>query len=108
MISEVCVQECALKIHKTERRHQMRGRLECRAEQDKGQAAQLCSELAAYKAAGVSVTVDGYQAAVDRRLADMLLRDGPCTYMRAYSFDEEGKVTQVGFERVKLSSQYNK
>lgn len=62
----------------------------------------LVSELSDYKEAGISITVNGYQAEVNRRLADMLLRDGPCTYMRSYSFDEEGRVTGVEFERVKL------
>ena len=62
----------------------------------------LVSELSDYKEAGILITVNGYQAEVNRRLADMLLRDGPCTYMRSYSFDEEGRVTGVEFERVKL------
>ena len=65
---------------------------------------QLVSELSDYKEAGIPITVNGYQADVNRRLADMLLRDGPCTYMRSYSFDENGRVTGVEFERVKLDN----
>ena len=64
----------------------------------------LVSELSDYKEAGIPITVNGYQADVNRRLADMLLRDGPCTYMRSYSFDENGRVTGVEFERVKLDN----
>ena len=65
---------------------------------------QLVNELSDYKEAGIPITVNGYQADVNRRLADMLLRDGPCTYMRSYSFDENGMVTGVEFERVKLDN----
>ncbi len=65
---------------------------------------QLVNELSDYKEAGIPITVNGYQADVNRRLADMLLRDGPCTYMRSYSFDENGRVTGVEFERVKLDN----
>lgn len=65
---------------------------------------QLVRELSDYKEAGIPITVNGYQADVNRRLADMLLRDGPCTYMRSYSFDENGRVTGVEFERVKLDN----
>ena len=65
---------------------------------------QLVNELSDYKEAGSPITVNGYQADVNRRLADMLLRDGPCTYMRSYSFDENGRVTGVEFERVKLDN----
>lgn len=86
----------------------MKGRLEYKDTEARWQSKQLCGELAGYKEAGISVKVDGYQADIDRRLADMLLRDGPCTYMRAYSFNEEGKVTQVEFERVNLSGRTNK
>ena len=49
------------------------------------------------------MTVGGYQASINRRLSDMLLREGPCTYMRSYSFDEMGKITGVEFQCVRLS-----
>lgn len=64
---------------------------------------QLCSELAHYTEQGIKVTVSGYQASINKRLTDMLLRDGPCTYMRSYSFDEMGKITEVEFQCVRLS-----
>lgn len=67
-------------------------------------SSRLVRELSDYKEAGIPITVNGYQAEVNRRLTDMLLRDGPCTYMRSYSFDEKGRVTGVEFERVKLDN----
>ena len=62
----------------------------------------LCSELEHYTEEGIPVTVGGYQASINKRLTDMLLRDGPCTYMRSYSFDESGRVTGVEFQCVRL------
>lgn len=63
----------------------------------------LCSELARYTEEGIPVTVGGYEASINKRLTDMLLRDGPCTYMRSYSFDEKGRITGVEFQCVRLS-----
>ena len=80
----------------------MKGILEGMLGEHNKMSEQLMNELSDYKEAGVSITVSGYQAEVNRRLADMLLRDGPCTYMRSYSFDEKGKVTGLEFEPVKL------
>ena len=66
-------------------------------------SALLCNELAQYTEDGIKVTVEGYQASINKRFTDMLLRDGPCTYMRSYSFDEMGNVTGVEFQCVKLN-----
>lgn len=60
----------------------------------------LCRELNDYKKAGISVTVEGVNVEINRKLADMLLCEGPCTYMRNYSFDENGKITAVEFGTV--------
>ena len=81
----------------------MKGRLEEAQEVYNSSSVMLCSELSQYRRDGISVTVGGYQASVNRRLTDMLLREGPCTYMRSYSFDEMGKVTGVEFQCVRLS-----
>ncbi|CDD66679.1 unknown [Firmicutes bacterium CAG:882] len=81
----------------------MKGRLEEAQELYNSSSVMLCSELSQYMRDGISVTVGGYQASVNRRLTDMLLREGPCTYMRSYSFDEMGKVTGVEFQCVRLS-----
>lgn len=81
----------------------MKGRLEKAQEVYNSSSVMLCSELSQYMRDGISVTVGGYQASVNRRLTDMLLREGPCTYMRSYSFDEMGKVTGVEFQCVRLS-----
>ena len=66
---------------------------------------ELLSELSDYKEQGVLVTYDGQQVDVDRRFTDMIVRDGPCTYMRNYSFDEHGHVTELSFERIKSSKE---
>lgn len=81
----------------------MKGRLEEAQEVYNSSSVMLCSELSQYMRDGISVTVGGYQASVNRRLTDMLLREGPCTYMRSYSFDEMGRVTGVEFQCVRLS-----
>lgn len=81
----------------------MKGRLEEAQELYNSSSVMLCSELSQYMRDGISVTVGGYQASVNRRLTDMLLREGPCTYMRSYSFEEMGKVTGVEFQCVRLS-----
>ena len=81
----------------------MKGRLEEAQELYNSSSVMLCSELSLYMRDGISVTEGGYQASVNRRLTDMLLREGPCTYMRSYSFDEMGKVTGVEFQCVRLS-----
>ncbi len=65
-------------------------------------SALLCDELEHYTQEGIQVTVGGYQASINKRFTDMLLRDGPCTYMRSYSFDEMGKITGVEFQCVRL------
>lgn len=81
----------------------MKGILKEAVEMHNEKSLQLCSELANYKEQGIKVTVSGYQASINKRLTDMLLRDGPCTYMRSYSFDEMGKITGVEFQCVRLS-----
>ena len=65
-------------------------------------SALLCSELERYTEEGIEVRIGGYQASINKRLTDMLLRDRPCTYMRSYSFDELGRVTGVEFQCVRL------
>lgn len=85
----------------------MKGRLDMKEVEAKELSGKLYHELTSYREAGISVTVSGYQADINRRLTDMLLREGPCTYMRSYSFDEQGRVTGVSFERVKLSGENN-
>ena len=62
----------------------------------------LETELRLYEESGVFITANGYEVEVNRGLANMLLREGDCTYMRNYSFNEDGKVTEISFEKVKL------
>lgn len=81
----------------------MKGRIEGAENMRDSTSSMLCSELAQYTKAGIAVTVGGYQTSIDRRLTDMLVREGPCTYMRSYSFDEKGKVTGVEFQCVRLT-----
>ena len=81
----------------------MKGRLEEAQDVYNSSSVSLCSEFSQYMKEGISVTVGGYQASINRRLSDMLLREGPCTYMRSYSFDEMGKITGVEFQCVRLS-----
>ena len=58
----------------------MKGRLEEAQEVYNSSSVMLCSELSQYMRDGISVTVGGYQASVNRRLTDMLLREGPVSY----------------------------
>ena len=55
----------------------MKGILKEAVEMHNETSLQLCSELANYKEQGIKVTVSGYQASINKRLTDMLLRDGP-------------------------------
>ena len=62
----------------------MKGILKEAVEMHNETSLQLCSELANYKEQGIKVTVSGYQASINKRLTDMLLRDGPCKIGRAH------------------------
>lgn len=75
----------------------MKGILKEAVEMHNETSLQLCSELANYKEQGIKVTVSGYQASINKRLTDMLLRDGPCTYMRSYSLMRWGKLQGLSF-----------
>ena len=66
------------------------------------EAKRLETELRLYEKSGVFITANGYEVEVNRGLTNMLLREGDCTYMRNYSFDDEGKITGISFEKVKL------
>ena len=80
----------------------MRGRMGRKEDEARARAEALERELAGYEAAGVPISVNGYEVEVNRRITQMLLREGPCTYMRSYSFDDNGKVDGISFDRVKL------
>lgn len=70
-------------------------------ENRKNEKSSLISELNNLKKEGVVFCVDGEQFNSENELAELILKEDQCTYMRNYCF-EDGKVTKIEFDKVNL------
>lgn len=80
----------------------MRGKILSIREKSGAKSENLLCELEVMKSKGVTISYLGNEVELNRRFTDMIVRDGPCTYMRSYSFDTSGRIMDISFERVKL------
>ena len=62
----------------------------------------LYEEMLKYDSDGVEVNVEGYHVEIDKNVTDMMLSES-CTYMKDFTFNEEGKIVKVNFECVDIS-----
>ena len=61
----------------------------------------LVNELCKFSRNGVELCVNGEPVASEKKLAEMILAENGCTYMRNYNF-EGNKITKIEFDKVKL------
>ncbi len=62
---------------------------------------ELVNELYNYNKEGVDLILDGRKVMPDERLAELLLSESDCTYMRNYIFQDQ-KVIGIEFDKVEM------